>query len=107
MLGTTLRLTTSNYPATSGLGVQVLSLVQHNPGLDMAAYGMPGCRQFVDGDVSVVLLPAGGQSVYTQIIPNNPALAGLPLAAQTFAFAPGANPLGVIAANGVAMVVGS
>jgi len=40
------------------------------------------------------------------VIPNNPAFTGLPLIAQTYAFAPGLNPLGIVSSNGVAMVVG-
>ena len=105
-LGSTLTLTTTNYPAGSGVGAQVLSLVQHNPGIDLTAAGMPGCFKFLEFDATIVVIPVAGQSLYSQLIPNSPALTGLPLFAQTYAFAPGANALGVIDSNGVAMVVG-
>jgi hypothetical protein len=105
-LGSTLTMTTINYPAGSTLGVHVLSLVQHNPGIDLGPVGMPGCFQYLDTTSTTVVLPSGGQSVFTLVIPNNPAFSGLPLIGQTYAFAPGLNSLGVVSSNGVAMVVG-
>ncbi|MDO8349093.1 MAG: hypothetical protein Q7T30_02575, partial [Planctomycetota bacterium] len=105
-LGATATLTTTNYPASSGLGVQVLSFVRHDPGLDLTGAGMPGCLQFTGTEAVVVVIPAATQSTYGWVIPNNPALMGLPVRSQTYAFAPGANTAGVISSNGVAMVVG-
>jgi len=106
-LGTSATLTATSYPANSGLGVQAVSLVRHDPGLDLSSVGMPGCLRFTDLEAVVVVLPSGGQSVYSLAIPNNPALTGLPLTSQTYAFSPGANAVGVVASNGVAMVIGT
>jgi hypothetical protein len=105
--GTTVVLTTSNYPANAALGVQVLSLVRHDPGIDLTGYGMPGCFQYLALDATQIMLPASGQSTYALPIPNYAGLLGLQIAAQTYAFAPGANSAGVIATNGVLLVVGS
>jgi hypothetical protein len=105
-LGSTLTMTTTNYPAGSTLGAHVLSLVQHNPGIDLGPVGMPGCFQYLDTTSTTIVLPSGGQSIFTLVIPNNPAFSGLPLIGQTYAFAPGVNALGVVSSNGVAMVVG-
>jgi hypothetical protein len=105
-LGTTIQFTTTNYPASSGLGVQVLSLVGFDPGIDLTAVGMPGCFRYVNTESTNVVIPVAGQTVFNQLIPNNPVLLGLPLRSQTFAFATGANALGLIASNGVAMIAG-
>jgi hypothetical protein len=104
--GGSVQLVAANYPAAAGLGAQVLSLVRHDPGLDLASYGMPGCRQFTGLDVAVVVIPVGSQSTYVFGIPNNTAFSGLPIRSQTYAFAPGANTAGVISSNGVELVVG-
>ena len=67
---------------------------------------MAGCFQFTGLESTIVVLPVGGQSTFAMNIPNSPSFAGLPLNAQTYALAIGANNLGLITSNGVAMVVG-
>ncbi|MBM4059945.1 MAG: hypothetical protein FJ265_02465 [Planctomycetes bacterium] len=104
--GATVTLTATNYPANSGLGVQVVSLVRHDPGIDLTSYGMPGCWQYTGFEAMVVVIPAGGQSAYGLGIPNSTTFSGLQLTAQTYAFSPGANTAGVISSNGVALTVG-
>ncbi|MBK8098331.1 MAG: hypothetical protein IPK26_14570 [Planctomycetes bacterium] len=105
-LGTNLALTTTNYPGNSTLGIQVLSLTQFDPGIDLTSVGAGGCFRYTGLDATNVVIPNAGQSVYNTGIPNNPSLMGLPLKSQTWALAPGANTLGMITSNGVAMVVG-
>jgi hypothetical protein len=105
-LGTTAVLTTTNYPAGSGAGVQAVSLTRVEPGIDLGSIGMPDCRRYTGLDVTVFLVPSAGQSIYNLTVPNDPSLQGLPVSAQTWALAPGANALGMTNSNGVAMVVG-
>lgn len=104
--GTTVTLTTSNYPAGSTLGVLVESLVQINPGIDLGGIGMPGCLQLLSTGVNNLQLPSGGSSSMNIFIPNNTGLFGLPVSTQTYAFAPGANALGIVSSNGVQLVIG-
>ena len=105
-LGSTAPLTTTNYPAGSVVGVLVLSIVQFNPGIDLSGVGMPGCFRYVGTGVTALQLPVFNQSLFNLVVPNNPSIAGLPLNAQTYAFAAGFNPLGLVASNGMALVVG-
>lgn len=106
VLGSTVALSTTNYPSTSTLGALVESLVQHNPGIDLGSFGMPGCRQYLNADVTIIVLLNGGPAVHNQSLPNSNALMGVQFLAQSFVFAPGANATGVIASNGVALVLG-
>jgi hypothetical protein len=105
-LGSTLTMTTTNYPVGSLLGIHVISLVQHNPGIDLTSLGMAGCLRFTELESLIAVVPAGGQSTYAMTLPSSPLFAGLPLNSQTYALAVGANTLGLITSNGVAMVVG-
>ncbi|MCC7062796.1 MAG: hypothetical protein IT456_08340 [Planctomycetes bacterium] len=105
-IGSVMTMTTTNYAASSVLGIHAMSLVMHNPGIDLTSVGMAGCFQFTGLESTIVVLPVGGQSTFAMNIPNSPSFAGLPLNAQTYALAIGANNLGLITSNGVAMVVG-
>jgi len=105
-LGSTLTLTTTQFPATSGIGVQVMSLVGYDPGIDLGSAGLPGCRLYANLDVLSVLLPTAGVAVHTWPVPNDPASVGLHLAAQSAALVDGFNAAGIIASNGVTMTVG-
>jgi hypothetical protein len=105
-LGGTLALTTTNYPVSAVLGIQALSLTRNDPGIDLTPFGMGGCLRFTGLEATIVVVPVGGQTVYSMAIPNDPGLQGLPLNSQTYAFAPGANAAGVIASNGVGTIVG-
>jgi hypothetical protein len=106
-LGSTITLTTTNYPTGSVLGIGVLSIVRHEPGLDMTSLGMPGCSQYVGFDVSFFMTPSAGQSTRTIALPLDPALTGLTVGNQSFALVPGVNARGAVASNGVALVIGS
>ena len=105
-LGAIVTMTASDYPTGSFLGAQILSLVSHEPGIDLTSIGMPGCFRYIDLDAVTIVLPTGGTSTYVMSIPNNNAFQGLPIGSQTWAFAPGINALGVVASNGVRLIVG-
>jgi len=104
---TAVNLVTGNVPASATLALGILSFTQYNPGLDLTAFGMPGCRQFVGFDAVNVLLPSAGSATQVINIPNNPGLAGLPFVSQSLAFVPAVNPLGAIASNGVRFTIGT
>jgi hypothetical protein len=105
--GNTVVLTTSNVPANSAIGATILSFTQYNPGLDLSGLGMPGCRQFVALDSSQLFLPSGGTGSTSFTVPNNPVYAGMHVYAQSAAFSPGANVLGVLSSNGLDLLVGT
>jgi hypothetical protein len=106
VLGSTLTLTTSQFPASSVLGIQILSTTRLDPGVDLTAIGMPGCLQHAGLDSLNVTFPVGGQATFLFAIPNNPGLMGFQLTAQSVAFVTGANAAGLTTSNGVALTLG-
>jgi hypothetical protein len=106
VLGTTLTLTTAQFPPSSLLGVQILSLVRYDPGVDLAVVGMPGCVLHANLDLLAALFPVAGQATYGWQVPNDPGSLGLQLTAQSAAFVTGLNAFGMNASNGVALTVG-
>lgn len=107
VLGNTVVLTSTNVPAGSTLGATILSFTQHNPGIDLTGLGMPGCLQFVGLDATSVFLPVGGSGSTSFFLPNNPLFLAAHLYAQSAAFSPGANALGVVSSNGVDLFTGN
>lgn len=105
-LGSTLTFTTTNFPASSLLGLQALGLTRIDPGVDLTFLGMPGCFQWTSLDVTYVLVPAGGASTYSMPVPNNPVLMGYTMSAESIAFVNGVNAAGLVASNGVQITVG-
>jgi hypothetical protein len=101
VIGTSINLLTTNIPAGTVLGADILSFTQHNPGIDLTIIGMPGCRQYVGLDTSLTFFPAGGTGTVPLNIPNVAAFAGLHLFSQGASFTSGFNALGVLAANGI------
>jgi len=108
-LGTSPGFVTSNIPAGTFLGALLLSFGQVNPGLDLAFLGAPKCKQYVDllSAVSSVFVVAGTSSTFNFPIPNLPAYNGQLLFGESATFTAGYNSLGVIASNGVRLVIGS
>lgn len=104
VLGTTMQLVLANVPPATQLGAVVISLTQASSPL--AAIGMNGCTQYVGLDVVHLLIGPGNGPAYGFAVPNDPGFVGLPLNYQAALFAAGFNPLGVIASNGVAAVLG-
>ena len=106
-LGSTVTLTTTNYPTGAVLGIGALSVTRYDPGLDMASLGMPGCAQYVGFDASYFMPLSAGQSTRTIVLPLDPALSGLTVGSQSFALVPGVNARGAVASNGVSLIIGS
>jgi len=106
VLGTTVQFVTSNIPAGTPFGSVLLSLQQATPPLDLTGQGMPGCFGYVQNGISHLFLLPSGTSNLPFAVPSAPAFAGLPIVGQSFTFSPGRTPLGVIASNGVVLVLG-
>lgn len=106
VLGTVVVLTTANFPAGALLGMSLLSHTRHDPGLPLGSMGMPGCHQYVGTDVTGLLVPSGGVATMAVTLPGNPVFAGVDLLSQSLAFAPGLNPLGLVASNGLHLITG-
>lgn len=108
VLGGSLSLTTSGVPATAALTALLVNLLP-GAGNDLGAFGMPGCKQYVD--LNGVTVASFGFTtptfVQTLTVPTNPALVGLPLSFQSVSMVAGVNPLGALTSNGVDMTVGS
>jgi hypothetical protein len=106
VVGTTVNLVTSNIPAGSPFGALLLSFQQAVPPQDLTPLGMPGCEGYVVNGVTHMFLQPVGTSTHPFQVPNDPSLAGLPLVGQSFTYSPGLTPLGIIASNGVLLVIG-
>lgn len=106
--GTTINLTVSQLPASTLIGAVVYGLTKFDPGLPLAAIGMPGCNGHASPDLIVVSVPAGGLVQSALPIPNNPALAGLHLYCQGLALGAAIpNPFGGTTSNGVDLLIGT
>jgi hypothetical protein len=105
VIGTSINLVTSGIPAGTPLGADILSSTQYNPGIDLGAIGMPGCRQYVGLDSTMVFVVTGATASVPLGVPNIPALAGVRVQCQSATFSSGINALGVIASNGLTLVL--
>jgi hypothetical protein len=110
VLGTSPNFVVSGYDTATLAGIKILSFTQINPGLDLAALGMAGCRQYVGSDSLGVFFTAPGQTSLPFItggIPNSASLNNVLVFAQAATFTSGFNPTGVIASNGIRVLLGS
>ncbi len=107
VLGGSSVMTTTEFPQGSGLGFQLLGFQQFSPGIELSSFGMPGCHQFVSNNATVILVPSGGQGIYTGPIPNDTNLMGVRFNAQSAALAPSLNALGLVTSNGVQLLIGT
>jgi hypothetical protein len=88
-------------------GFLVLGLVQHNPGISLAAQGMPNCFQHTSVDATQFFLATPPATVLNLLaFPGNAAFAGLVLHAQVAVVDPGITPLGIAVSNGGTMTLG-
>ncbi|MFO0277388.1 MAG: hypothetical protein ACK533_08920, partial [Planctomycetota bacterium] len=106
ILGSTLTFTTTNVSPTAGVAIQVLSPIRVDPGVDLAALGMPGCAQYATLASPYTIPVAGSTATYSMIVPPVPSLMGDRMFGQTIGFAIGANIAGMVTSNGVALTLG-
>ena len=75
--------------------------------LDLANVGMPGCVLLHSNEVfGLATTVSGGLVSFSHPVPNNVLLLGQHFYMQAFCYAPGANPLEVVASNGIDWLVG-
>ncbi|MBL8727363.1 MAG: hypothetical protein JNM25_02955 [Planctomycetes bacterium] len=105
-IGTTLVLTTTQFPAGASVGAQILGLTRADPGIDLSGADMPGCRLFCSLDLIDAMSVAGSIGTYNFPIPNDLSLMNVQLTAQSAALISGYNVAGIVASNGAAMTLG-
>ena len=75
--------------------------------IDLTPLGMTGCELLTSSNVlGLSMSVAGNFGTYQAVLPNTPTLSGSSVYWQAFALAPGANPLEVMASNGLAWTLG-
>lgn len=102
-LGSTLQFATSNIPAGSPFGVQMIGLASDNTGL--GGLGAPRCFQWVQPVSTEVFLVTGPTSLSPLTIPPNAAFQAMFLFVQTATYSPGMNALNVLFSNGVRLML--
>ncbi|MCR9246131.1 MAG: hypothetical protein NXI31_13960 [bacterium] len=104
-LGTTWDGQITNLRSETSLVFVAIGLDRINPGLPLDSFGMPGCTQYVAPLATLVFPTSGASSVtYSQTIPNDPGMAGLPLFVQAIANG-AANAVTFATTNAVGVVV--
>lgn len=104
VLGTNFAMDVTNLPAGTLLGIVGIGLAQF--ATDLSAIGMPGCSLLQSNDASLPMstTPPIGASVLP--VPNVAAFAGIVLYGQAITVSPGANSLGLLTTNGLAIKLG-
>jgi hypothetical protein len=107
-LGSAFSLDVQAIPANTPVGFMLLS--PHMVGTPLAAFGMPGCKGYVDflGNCVTMVFPVSSSVVTVPLpIPANNGLTGTTLYAQAATMSTGFTPLGVIASNGAQIIIGN
>ena len=98
-------LTVSNIPPSTLFGALIVGGQQFSPGISLSSFGMPGCSRFTDGSLATVPFAINGSVGQSQLaIPAG--ADGIQLFWQAAVIAPGVNPQGVLASNGMAWTTG-
>ncbi|MFQ5504652.1 MAG: hypothetical protein ACE5F1_07645 [Planctomycetota bacterium] len=106
VLGRTLTLQIRDAPKLPAPGMVWFGATKHARGLDLAAIGMPGCRQYGSLDVMVGVAITNSSFQLSAPVPNVRSLVGLHVYAQAMALSSGSNALGIVASNGVDLRLG-
>ena len=105
LLGTTILFQVTQLPSSTVFGVVNLGLSQSSLALDVL--GAPGCSSLV----GTVVLSLSFSSPLAQslpfAVPNVPAFLGGSLFSQALAITPGVNAFGLVASNGIELVLGN
>jgi len=105
--GTTITVTVSEIPVGAFVAAVVFGLTKFDPGIPLAALGMPGCAAYTTPDLMVAGLAAGTTFSSPFAIPSNPALTGFQLLGQGLVLSPTVpNPFQGITSNGLALIIG-
>ena len=107
VIGTTPNIVTTNVtPGTFGQ-VLIAGLTGLNTPNSLAAFGMPGCNQYINPFATLFnLLTANNTFEQAFAIPNNPAFQNVQFFFQAAPLTAGLNPAGVITSNGICAKIG-
>lgn len=106
--GTTINIVISQVPASAVVAATIFGLTKFDPGLPLAALGLPGCSAYTSPDLILAGLPTGSTFQVPLPIANNPALTGFQLLGQGLVLGVGIpNSFGGTTSNGVDLVVGT
>ncbi|MBL8756341.1 MAG: hypothetical protein JNK15_23810 [Planctomycetes bacterium] len=106
VVGTTINLNTSNIPAGTVLGIQMMSTNLQVPPVDLTFLGMPGCFLYQALDVLFSFPTPGSTGSFAWPVPNVPAAAGLVVRTQSATLTPGINAFGFANSNAVDLLIG-
>ena len=106
ILNTTLSLTTSTIPPTTSVGMLLFGFSQAIPPIGLGPIGMPGCELHVLDGRGEAFVPASSSYAMPVTVPNDPTLTSLRVIVQSFTYGPPLTPLGLIASNGLVLVLG-
>ncbi|MFK7741393.1 MAG: hypothetical protein AB8H80_13840 [Planctomycetota bacterium] len=78
-----------------------------DPGIDLGAFGAPGCSAYTNANIDAFVAPVvSGMSTFTVVVPNDPTLLGTELTAQATA-ATALNMAGFGTSNGLKVTLGN
>ncbi|MCA8974611.1 MAG: hypothetical protein KDC98_07805 [Planctomycetes bacterium] len=92
--------------APAGVGVGFILLGLSNPDTDLTPIGMTGCARYTDQLAKSLVLGSFPGQTHSTAIPSVAAFLGINIYAQVALFAPGVNPLGITASNGIKGTIG-
>jgi len=107
IIGNAINLNTSNIGPSAFFGAVLLSLTQHNPGIDLTGLGMAGCFQYQGNNVTMPLFfPLGSPTASTPfLVPN---LLGFHIYTQSAVYDPTqGTALGAVSSNGLDLLIGT
>ncbi|MFY9345133.1 MAG: trypsin-like peptidase domain-containing protein [Planctomycetota bacterium] len=109
ILGTTQTINLTNVPApASSIGLVVIGFAAVTPALNLAVINAPNCFLYAQNTVVQTLFPLGASTPWNLAIPNTPSLSNSHVYVQGAAMVPpGSNPLGLLTANGVDLLLGT
>ncbi len=101
VIGTSGSVETQNIPATALGGVLALGVAPVMPPIDLSIIGMPGCTLNAGFNAQFGFATLGATASSSIPVPMDPSLAGVHVYLQSLVVAPGVNPLGISATNGI------
>jgi hypothetical protein len=102
-IGGSFSLEITNVPSVCFLAT---TLAQLRTPVDLTAYGMPGCMQYIPRAHFLFLTASGGTAALQLSIPNNPYIIGQEIFQQALVLSPGSNAAGVVVSDLARAVIG-
>ncbi len=106
ILGTSIDVITSSIPGGTVAGATLFDTSLRNPPIDLTFAGMEGCYAYLGGGIAESFPTNAPEGRFTLPVPNDPALIGLGLVAQSFTFGPPLTSSGWISSNALLLQLG-